>query len=290
MADSAQAPYAARWPRYQHVFFDCDSTLSRVEGIDELAGQETARERVKRLTSEAMDGARPLRDVYGERLELLSPTRAAVRALKSRYRKNVVEDAVDVIAALHALGHAVYIVSGGLLDPVKEFGMSIGVRADKIRAVELQFDALSGEWWHAVGGPWQERYLAYRQSELAESDGKARVIRELRAEQAGRALLVGDGVSDLLASPAVDLFVGYGGVVRRDRVASEAPIFIDCESLAPVLLLAAGTAALRSTDQRVKAVVENAVEALRRGAVLFTDAGLRRKFTSGLSLTPTASG
>ncbi|MCC6606951.1 MAG: phosphoserine phosphatase, partial [Anaerolineae bacterium] len=29
-----------RWPPYKHVFFDCDSTLTTVEGIDVLA--ETA--------------------------------------------------------------------------------------------------------------------------------------------------------------------------------------------------------------------------------------------------------
>ena len=26
-----------RWPTYQHIFFDCDSTLTTVEGIDALA-------------------------------------------------------------------------------------------------------------------------------------------------------------------------------------------------------------------------------------------------------------
>ena len=66
-------------PRYRTVLLDCDSTLSAIEGIDELAVQ--CREEVAALTDAAMRGLIPLEEVYGRRLELVRPTRAGLDAL-----------------------------------------------------------------------------------------------------------------------------------------------------------------------------------------------------------------
>ena len=38
------------------IFFDCDSTLSSIEGIDELARLRGVEERIVTLTNAAMDG------------------------------------------------------------------------------------------------------------------------------------------------------------------------------------------------------------------------------------------
>ena len=272
------SPPPPRWPVYRHVIFDCDSTLTGIEGIDELASHPDTRQRVADLTRSAMDGKVNLETVYGERLEILQPTRGAVRALRSRYRKHVVKDAAALIQALQVLGHEVYIVSGGLFDPVREFGMHLGVAPEHIRAVEVEYDTLSGNWWQGQG-PWREAYLAVQHSVLTESDGKARVIRELLQNQTGRSLLVGDGVSDLLASREVDLFAGFGGVICRDRVASESKVFIQSQSIAPVLLLAAGTAALEhSGDAGVQALAEKAHALTQSAALRWNEVRLARKF------------
>ena len=273
-----QSPPPPRWPVYRHVIFDCDSTLTGIEGIDELASHPDTRQRVADLTRSAMDGKVNLETVYGERLEILQPTRGAVRALRSRYRKHVVKDAAALIQALQVLGHEVYIVSGGLFDPVREFGMHLGVAPEHIRAVEVEYDTLSGNWWQGQG-PWRETYLAVQHSILTESDGKARVIRELLQNQTGRSLLVGDGVSDLLASREVDLFAGFGGVICRDRVASESKVFIQSQSIAPVLLLAAGTAALdHSGDPGVQALAEKAHILTQSAALRWNEVRLAEKF------------
>lgn len=273
-----QSPPPSRWPVYRHVIFDCDSTLTGIEGIDELASHPDTRQRVADLTRSAMDGKVNLETVYGERLEILQPTRGAVRALRSRYRKHVVKDAAALIQALQVLGHEVYIVSGGLFDPVREFGMHLGVAAEHIRAVEVEYDTLSGHWWQGQG-PWREAYLAVQHSVLTESDGKARVIRELLQNQTGRSLLVGDGVSDLLASREVDLFAGFGGAICRDRVVSESKVFIQSQSIAPVLLLAAGTAALEhSGDPGVQALAEKAHALIQSAALRWNEVRLAEKF------------
>ena len=63
------------------------------------------------------------------------------------------------------------------------------------------------------------------------------MVRELLGDRFGRSMLIGDGVSDLAARDAVDLFVGYTGVVGRPHVVAESDVLITGDSLAPILLL-----------------------------------------------------
>lgn len=199
---------------FDNVIFDCDSTLSRIEGIDELARMKDCSEEVAALTEAAMAGDVPLEGVYGRRLAMLTPTETEVAALEAAYRANVVGDAREVIQALWAVGKEVFIVSGGLAPAVEPFGEWLGIPATNIRAVPLA-DAANAL--------------------LARSDGKPVVITELLRGRHGRTLLVGDGASDLEAYDAVDLFVGYTGAVARPRVVEESDVLITGDSLAPVL-------------------------------------------------------
>src|SRR5919109_835515 len=97
--------------RFGSVIFDCDSTLSAIEGIDELA--HAHREEVSRLTEATMRGELLLEDVYGRRLALVRPTREQVHGLGERYVHALVTDARETIAALLAEGIEVRVLSGG---------------------------------------------------------------------------------------------------------------------------------------------------------------------------------
>ena len=238
------------WRSYELIFFDCDSTLSTIEGIDELARLKGKADRVGLLTNKAMDGELELAEVYGKRLKAIRPTRSQLRAVEERYWETLVEDAPEVIAALRFLGKRVYIISGGLIDAVRGFGRRLGVPPAHIRAVELEYNELSGDWWryHEPGAQQAKTYLDYDDGPLTVSDGKARVVEELAGAQPGRRMMVGDGASDLAAGGAVDLFVGYGGVVAREQVRAEADLFLQADSLAAVLALAGGGAGWRAVQ------------------------------------------
>lgn len=271
-----------RWPPYKHVFFDCDSTLSTVEGIDVLAETAGKKWRVEVLTNAAMDGKLDLEDVYAKRLQAVRPTHEQIQQIRAVYKRNIVEDAQAVIAALQFLGHQVYIISGGLAEPVAEFGIFLGVPKQNIRAVQVDYDQLAGEWWYAETDfqkPKRERYIDYEVGALTVSDGKAQIVKELKGTQNGRSLLVGDGSSDLLAGKTVDLFVGFGGVVQRDRVKAESPVFLHTASLAPLLLLAAGPAAIRQVKNTPhEAVFQKAFTLTNIGAFNFNHERLKEKF------------
>lgn len=270
-----------RWPPYQHVIFDCDSTLTRVEGIDVLAASAGKQWRVEVLTRAAMEGNLDLEEVYARRLRAVRPTRRQVRAIHQVYKQNTVEDARPVIAALQALGHQVYIISGGLAEPVREFGLYLGVPAENIRAVDVHYNTLSGRWWEQGEQTYsnETHYLGFDDGSLTISDGKAQIVQELLHNKPGRSLLVGDGYSDLLAGRAVHIFAGYGGVVRRAQVEAAAPCYIHSASLAPVLALAAGPEGLlRLGDGAFANLRQKAFQLIETGAITFQDEQLHTKF------------
>ncbi|MGA9596028.1 MAG: HAD-IB family phosphatase [Acidimicrobiia bacterium] len=227
---------------YDFIFFDCDSTLSTIEGIDELARMKGKFDEVKAMTDAAMEGEVYLQTVYDRRLEMLAPTLEEIARIDDLYRRTTVGDAADVVGALRAAGKEVFIVSGGLLAAVRPFGQWLGVPYDHIRAVDLEYDQLSGEWWDYMQDQWDQRTdVRYKDSEdtpLVDSSGKSAVITELLPRRYGRSLLIGDGVSDLAARSAVDLFVGFTGVVARPHVVARADVLITGDSLAPLLHVA----------------------------------------------------
>ena len=167
---------------------------------------------------------------------------------------------------LQHLGHQVYIISGGLAEPVHDFGLYLGVPRDHIRAVGIEYDRLSGEWWYnqEERPNISERYLTVDEAPLTVSDGKAQIVGHFLADQAG---------------PAVDLFVGYGGVVDRRQVHEEAPAFITSPSLAPLLAMAAGPAALQQLENtEFRPLLKKAIDYVTEGAIEFNDGQLEERF------------
>src|SRR5262249_59435785 len=87
--------------KFDAVCFDCDSTLTRIEGIDELASRRGLKQEVSRLTEAAMNGSLTIDAVYAERLSIVSPDQAAVAWLGERYVQELVPGAKRTVAPLH---------------------------------------------------------------------------------------------------------------------------------------------------------------------------------------------
>ncbi len=257
------------------VSFDCDSTLTSIEGVDELARLKGQLTQVADLTRRAMGGELALEEVFAQRLSLLRPSRADLHYVARAYAENLVPDAREVVAALLAAGCAVHVVSGGLLEAVRVLGRSLGLPASHIHAVPLEFDRLAGRWWRygdqASGGNPDEAYLAVPPSPLARSHGKQDILRQLAAGETAT-MLVGDGVTDLEARAAVRLFVGFGGVVSRPTVEQQAEVFVRSPRLSaivPLALSAERAARLRGTVH--EEVLERGLQDLAGSMVTFRD-------------------
>ena len=275
-----------RWTSFDLIFFDCDSTLSSIEGIDELARFKGKEWRVGVLTQKAMDGELDLAEVYGKRLSAIRPTRGQLKAIEERYWQTLVPDAQAVIDALHFLKKQVFIISGGLAGPVRGFGQRLGVPPENIRAVELEYNELSGDWWryYEPGTMHNQTYLDYDDSPLTVSSGKPQIVRELAAGKAGRKLMIGDGASDLATRGEVDLFVGFGGVVARPKVKSGSDVFLEVNSLAPILPMAAGAAAyIKTLGTPHQATFERGLELAAQGGLIIQSEDLRRAYDAAFA-------
>ncbi len=207
---------------FNQVFFDCDSTLSRVEGIDELGRRAGVFERVADLTNQAMNGEITLEEVYARRLQLIKPGQEDIDWLARHYIDEMVEGAAETLAELKKHGKDVHIISGGLRQAILPMAEVLNVAEDHLHAVDIQFDR-------------QGQYAGFDDnSPLARSGGKAEICRQIVAH-ADTAVLVGDGKTDLEAKQAGVTVIGFGGVVARDAVREQADYFVDEPTLRAVL-------------------------------------------------------
>ena len=207
------------------ICFDCDNTLSSIEGIDELArlrGPEMLA-RVEALTRSAMNGRIPIEEVFGLRLESIRPSLEDVAVVGRRYVETVEPTARDTIARMVGSGWTPAIISGGYRQAIRPLADFLGVA--RVEAVDLFFGR-DGSY-----GGYDRTYPTTR------SGGKREIVTKLRSElNPERVVMVGDGVSDLETRPAVDLFVGFGGFVTRERLKREAAAFVTSLALVPALV------------------------------------------------------
>jgi phosphoserine phosphatase len=214
-----------RWEPFERVVFDCDSTLSEIEGIDELAAMNGVLYEVAEMTREAMGGAIPFEDVFERRLNLIRPARKQLDGVGKLYVASLVEDAAGTIAALDHLGIEVRLVSGGYKEALEPLAAKLGIDPTRLHANELLF---------GTGG----EYTGFRSDNpLCRSHGKTEVIKALPQRST---IFIGDGASDVEVGCHVELFVGYGGIANRKHVHEAAPVYLHGESLAPLLVMAAG--------------------------------------------------
>ncbi len=207
---------------FEVVCFDCDSTLSRVEGIDELARRSGLFEEVAALTDAAMNGELALEAVYGRRLDLIKPDKAAIDWLAQLYIDEMVEGVVETVSTLLASGKHIHIISGGLRQAILPLAARLGIAEAQVHAVDVLFDDAG-------------QYVDFaRQSPLAVSGGKARICRRLRMHHS-LLVMIGDGKTDLEAKEAGAYMIGFGGVVARPLVQEQADVFVADTSLTAIL-------------------------------------------------------
>lgn len=209
-----------RTAKFQLVFFDVDSTLVTIEGIDELAD---GNQEISRLTDAAMNGEVPLDEVYARRLEIIRPDRRKIDELADRYQASLVTGAAETVRTLREANVSVHLVTAGIEQAIQPLARHLGIEERLVHAVRLHFGA-------------DGSYADFdRRSFLTRAGGKEVVVRDVRARSHGKAAFVGDGVSDLETRPAVDVFVGFGGVQVRTRVRDNADIFVDEPDMRAVL-------------------------------------------------------
>lgn len=211
---------------YRTVIFDCDSTLSAIEGIDELAAAH--RPAVATLTEAAMRGEIPLEQVYERRLEIIRPRREQVEALGRRYVASVVPDGFEVLSVLRAANIEVRVISGGLLPAVLALTRMLEVPDAAVSAVDVYFSEDGSYAGFDAASP------------LARTGGKGELVKSWANSLGQPVMMVGDGVTDLEVRPYVQTFVAFAGFAEREKVVAAADVVIRERSLAAVVPIVFG--------------------------------------------------
>ncbi len=204
------------------VCFDCDSTLSKIEGIDELGRQSGLYDELVTLTNAAMNGELALEDVYGKRLALIKPDKAKMDWLADLYITEMVEGVEEVFSTLLAQGKQIHIISGGIRQAILPLAEKLGLSTHHVHAVDVLFNA---------DGSYKD---FDHQSPLAKTGGKAVVCKRIQATGISMAM-IGDGKTDLEAKHAGARVIGFGGVMQRDVVIEQADVFVNETSLMAIL-------------------------------------------------------
>ncbi len=206
------------------VIFDCDGTLSSIEGIDVLAEHNNVGHRVIELTATAMNTTGMNVALYEQRLNLTNPSIEQLITLGEEYKKHCVTDAREVIQLFKKLNKSIYIVSAGLTPAVKIFGEWLDISEKNIFAVDIFFDK-------------KGNYKNFdRESALVNRHGKRLIIAEIKKNHA-RSIYLGDGLNDYEAHDLVTRFVGYGGQYYRQKIEDLCQFYIRTPTITPLLSL-----------------------------------------------------
>jgi len=225
-------------PTSKLLFLDCDSTLSAIEGVDELAllKGDKAFAAVKKLTDKAMDGQIAIGDIFSKRLKIIQPNRSDVDVVAQLYIDNIEPTAHATVAAAKQRGWTPVMLSGGFTEVIIPLARHLDI--EHIEAVGLKFDD-------------DDNYAGFdNEAPPTRNGGKPEVIEQwLQNHPDAITVMVGDGISDLETDETVDLFVGFGGFVTRPAVKKASEHFINSlDALLPLLDLVDGT---KSTAKNV---------------------------------------
>lgn len=203
------------------ICFDCDSTLSKIEGIDELARRVGLGDEMSRLTDAAMNGILPLEAVFEKRLSLIRPDLDSINWVAELYIAEIVDGVKELFANLFAQGKEVHIISGGLRPAILPLAKYLGLAENHVHAVDIYFNE-------------DGSYNGYEESSpLARSGGKAEVVGSLGNQDS--IVVIGDGITDMEAKRAGAYTIGFGGVVNRKQVRERADVYIADSNLLAVL-------------------------------------------------------
>lgn len=211
--------------KVQAVCFDVDSTVINEEGIDVLAEYKGVGEKVVELTKKAMGGSVKFEDALQDRLALINPSMNDVTDCLKKHPFKLTPGVDVFINKLHSKGVAVYLVSGGFRQMINPIARVLSIPNHRIYANNLLFNS-------------DGSFKGFDSNELTSRDGgKPAVIKRLKeAHGYNPIIMIGDGATDLQAKPPADAFIGFGGVVVRDKVRDNADWFIaDFKELIDVL-------------------------------------------------------
>lgn len=177
------------------VVMDMDSTLIRIEVIDELARAHGVYDQVAELTRSAMRGNMPYEESLKQRVALLKGMPLA-EVLKIASDPPVTDGAPELLKVLRGLGYKTAVISGGFSFAAEALRMRLGLDYAYSNQLEVKDGKLTGRVLEPIVGPQRKADLL---DALAQREG-------IPLEQT---IAIGDGANDLLMLEKAGLGIAF---------------------------------------------------------------------------------
>jgi D-3-phosphoglycerate dehydrogenase / 2-oxoglutarate reductase len=200
------------------LVIDFDSTIVRLEGLDELARialaadpeRDKAIATIEGITRQGMEGTIGIDESLERRLKAVRIERRHVTEVVRLLRRNVSPSFRRLKAAIRRNADRIHVVSSGFREYVEPICVELGMRADHV---------------HCNAFTWSKDGVVTgfdRKSALAKPGGKGVLVRSLRLTRP--VIAVGDGATDceIRDHGAADEFVAYCENVERESVVQRA--------------------------------------------------------------------
>lgn len=199
------------WRTADAVCFDVDSTVCQDEAIDELADFLGVGEEVSKCTVRAMNGNMTFREALSLRLGIMSPSFEQLEAFAMSHPPRLTPGVKDLVAELHQRQIDVYLVSGGFRRLILPVANALNIPPANVFANEILFDR-------------KGKYAGFDKNELTSDSGSKQIgkpgVCGLLKRRMGyeNLVMIGDGATDMEASPPADAFIGFAGNQCRESV------------------------------------------------------------------------
>lgn len=208
--------------KFDSVAFDVDSTLVTIEGLDYMASLKNKVGEISQITRLAMNGEISMKDAMVKKMAAISPSISDLISMGNAYIKNVVTGVVETISTLHKNNIKVWIVTGNFQPGVGILAKYLGIKPEYV---------ITNEIFHNKDGSYQSFNLNHP---LSNNGGKKTMIQKMRA-QFGKVCFIGDGSTDLDTQDDVELFIGFGGVIRRKNIEENSHVYISNPDMTSIL-------------------------------------------------------
>jgi phosphoserine phosphatase len=197
---------------YKQIFFDFDSTLANAETLDMLGDFAGVGTEVRKLTDASMNGDIPMEEIFERKVDMIAPSREMIDRVNTR--DLLTQGMMETVAALQKLDKEVFILTSNFTILVEPWAKKLNIAPERIIGNELFFDE-------------EGNYLGMNMTNPLAHGGGKRIVIEQHVKEKEYAVMIGDSVSDMATQPSVGKFIGFGGIVARDRVREGADVFVE---------------------------------------------------------------
>jgi D-3-phosphoglycerate dehydrogenase / 2-oxoglutarate reductase len=207
----------------RYFVIDFDSTITKVEGLDQLAAislknhpdGKTVVEKIKAITDKAMNGELSFTEALKQRIALLSAKKSHIETLVHFLHQNVSESFERNIPFLQEYTEQIIVISGGFKEFIVPVVKELGISEENVYANTFLFDE-------------NDNIVGVEESNvLAQSGGKIKLLDSLNLD--GHISVIGDGYTDfeLKESGVADRFYAFVENVKREKVLEGADFVIN---------------------------------------------------------------